>query len=327
MSIACASDGLLKHRPVLPCAADTYLVRNPDGIYVDATFGRGGHTKLILGKLSPKGRLFAFDRDKEALDVAGEIRDSRFTIIGAPFSRLAEELALRGITRVDGVLMDIGVSSPQIDDPQRGFSFRFDGPLDMRMDQTQGMTAADWLREKSESEIETVIREYGEERYAKAIARAITREEKENPILTTSHLAALLERTVPRSSHDQTQHPATRTFQALRIAVNDELGELKKALTAAGSILDAGGRLAVISFHSLEDRIVKRFFSEGAKPAAAIDPRLILRASEMPPALWCECERILPDEKEIEENPRSRSAVLRLATRTEAPWKDYGRCL
>lgn len=327
MSIACASDGHLKHRPVLPCAADTYLVRNPDGIYVDATFGRGGHTRIILAKLSPKGKLFAFDRDKEALDAAREITDSRFTIIGAPFSRLAEELALRGVTRVDGVLMDIGVSSPQIDDPQRGFSFRFDGPLDMRMDQRTGLTAADWLREKSESEIETVIREYGEERYAKAIARAISKEEKENPILTTSHLASLLERTVPRSSHDQTQHPATRTFQALRIAVNDELGELKKALSAAGSVLSVGGRLAVISFHSLEDRIVKRFFAEGARPAAAIDSRLVLRASEMPPALWSECERILPEAEEIEENPRSRSAVLRVATRTDAPWKDYGRRL
>ncbi len=324
MTVSCDVLSPLKHRPVMPCAADSYLVRNPHGIYVDATFGRGGHTRIILSKLSNRGRLFSFDRDEEAVCAAKAIDDARFTMIKAPFSSMKEALAECGIDRVDGILMDIGVSSPQIDDPTRGFSFRFDGPLDMRMDQTSGLTAAAWLREKSKAEIERVIREYGEERYAKAIACAIVREEKVRPIETTSHLASLIEKTVPRSNKDAGQHPATRTFQALRIAVNDELGELKKALLAAGSLLNPKGRLVVISFHSLEDRVVKRFFAQGAHRETLIDSRLVLKESELPKPFWLECERVLPDEKEISENPRSRSAVLRAATRTDEPWCEEG---
>ena len=324
MTVSCDMPSPLKHRPVMPCAADAYLVRNSDGIYVDATFGRGGHSRIILSQLSERGRLFSFDRDEEAVRASKAIEDSRFTMIKAPFSSMKEALSEFGINHVDGILMDIGVSSPQIDDPTRGFSFRFDGPLDMRMDQDSGLTAAAWLQEKSEEAIENVIREYGEERYAKAIARAIVHEEKVNPIETTSHLASLIERTVPRSHKDAGQHPATRTFQALRIAVNDELGELKRALSAAGDLLNPNGRLVVISFHSLEDRVVKRFFAKGAHRETLIDSRLVLKESEMPKPFWVECERVLPDEKEIGENPRSRSAVLRAATRTDEPWSEEG---
>ncbi len=322
MTVSCDMSSPLKHRPVMPCAADTYLVGNPDGIYVDATFGRGGHSRIILSKLSNRGRLFSFDRDKEAALASKAIEDPRFTMIRAPFSLIQSALNEYGIYHVDGVLMDIGVSSPQIDDAKRGFSFRFDGPLDMRMDQEHGLTAAAWLQEKSEKEIATVIRDYGEERYANAIARAIVQEEKINPIKTTAHLARLIEKAVPRSNKDAGQHPATRTFQALRIAVNDELGELEKALSAAGSLLNPNGRLVVISFHSLEDRIVKRFFSTGAHREALIDSRVVLKESEMPKPFWTKCQRVLPDEKEISENPRSRSAVLRVATRTDEPWSE-----
>lgn len=324
MSMPCSSDKILQHRPVLPKEVLVALIRNPDGVYVDATFGRGGHTRLILGQLSAKAKLFAFDRDAEAVQEAQKIQDDRFHMIPSAFSRMREELQSRGVNNVDGILMDIGVSSPQIDDPKRGFSFRTDGPLDMRMDQTQGISAAQWLKTSDEKKIESVLREYGEERFAKAIARAIVREEEVNPIETTLQLARLVEKTVPRSSKDSSQHPATRTFQAIRIAVNDEFGELRTALEASGSLLRQDGRLVVISFHSLEDRIVKRFFAEGLHPESRIDARLALRTDEMPHPVWSEADRIRPSDEETNSNPRARSAILRAATRTGEPWSIGG---
>lgn len=320
MSVLSDSQGPLTHVPVLARDVPAALIGNRDGLYVDATFGRGGHTRLLLNALSPKARLFALDRDKEAVAYAQNVVDPRFTMIASPFSRMKEVLSSYGIEKVDGILMDLGISSPQIDDPRRGFSFRADGPLDMRMDQGTGPTASEWLMAADESRIQTVLREYGEERYAKTIAKAIVKAQETGPIRTTASLARLVEKTIPRSLRDGAQHPATRTFQAIRIAVNDEFGELRCALNAAGSLLVPGGRLVVIAFHSLEDRIVKRFFASGLHPQ--VDPRLVLPECDLPPPLWRACKRIFPGREEIQENARSRSAVLRVATRTEESWRE-----
>ncbi|MDO5530843.1 16S rRNA (cytosine(1402)-N(4))-methyltransferase RsmH [Sutterella sp.] len=310
------------HLPVLRQEAPEALVARPDGLYVDGTFGRGGHSRLILGRLSPEGRLIAFDRDPEAIAASREITDPRFSIIHAPFSSMREKLAETGITQVDGVFLDIGVSSPQIDDPQRGFSFRFDGPLDMRMDTTTGETAAEWLARADAGEITRVLADYGEEKFARRIAQAIVERRKTAPLATTSELAKLVEATVPRNRRDAMQHPATRTFQAIRIEVNHELDELERALAAASAILAPAGRLAVISFHSLEDRIVKRFLDRAAHPERAIDPRLPMPAG-FNAEPWFEApRRILPSKEEAETNPRARSSVLRVAVRTARPWED-----
>lgn len=315
-----------KHLTVLAEEAVSALVANPDGIYVDATFGRGGHTRRILERLGAQGHVYAFDRDAEAVDASRSISDQRFTIIRSPFSKMQEALAEQGVSHVNGILMDIGVSSPQIDAPERGFSFRFDGPLDMRMDQSAPMSAADWIATAKESEIERVIADYGEERFAHRIARAIVREREIRPILRTSELAALVERETPKSKADGGQHPATRTFQAIRIRVNDELGELERGLEAAGALLTYGGRLVVISFHSLEDRIVKRFFEMGAHPERALSTQVALRADQLPQPWWSDVERLKPDTEECDRNARARSAVMRSATRTDKAWqpKDGG---
>jgi 16S rRNA (cytosine1402-N4)-methyltransferase len=311
------------HRSVLAAHAVAHLLTDRNGTYVDATFGRGGHARRILEQLGPRGRLIAIDRDPQAITSAREITDPRFHAEHTPFSRLRETLSALGIESVQGVLLDIGVSSPQIDDAQRGFSWRADGPLDMRMDTSRGETAGEWLARATLEELTRVIRDYGEERAAASIAKAIVaRRTAGRPLAGTADLAALVANTVRASRKDASQHPATRTFQALRIHVNQELEELALALEQSGSALAAGGRLVVISFHSLEDRIVKRFIDahahpERAQPAAR---RLPLRASELPRPTLSAVARVLPDAAEFEANPRARSAVMRVAQRTAEPW-------
>ncbi|MBM3372291.1 MAG: 16S rRNA (cytosine(1402)-N(4))-methyltransferase RsmH [Betaproteobacteria bacterium] len=288
-----------------------------DGVYVDATFGRGGHSRLILARLGATGRLIAIDRDPEAVAAAQAIDDPRFSIARAPFSRIGEMLQQSGVAAVDGVLLDLGVSSPQIDEARRGFSFRGDGPLDMRMDPQHGLSAAQWLQTATEAQIREVIRDYGEERFAKQIAAAIVAARARGPVDTTRKLAALVAEAVP--AREPRQDPATRTFQALRIHLNQELEELSLVLPQCVALLRAGGRLAVISFHSLEDRIVKRFM-RAQSTADALPERLPVRAAELPQPplrLVGRAQRATADE--VARNPRARSAVLRVAERTEAP--------
>jgi len=283
-----------------------------NGIYVDATFGRGGHSRLILERLGPRGRLVALDRDDEAVAAAATIADARFAIVRAKFSDVAAVLEGQGIAAVDGVLLDIGVSSPQLDDPQRGFSFRFDAPLDMRMDRSRGQSAAEWLAVADEGEIGEVIRDYGEERFAKQVAKAIVAARAAGPVLTTRQLAAVVGTAV--WSREAGQDPATRTFQALRIFVNQELEELSLVLPRAMSVLSPGGRLAVISFHSLEDRIVKRWLRAEAHPEADVPSRLPIRAADLPQGrLRVIGKPVRASEAEVRANPRSRSAVMRIA--------------
>ncbi len=306
------------HLSVMAEVAPPLVVTDPNGTYVDATFGRGGHSRRILSLLSPQGKLFAFDRDPQAIESAKEIEDSRFSVIHAPFSRMREELALKGIQKVKGIFMDIGVSSPQIDDASRGFSFRMDGPLDMRMDTTTGPTAAQWLATASEEEIARVIHTLGEERFARKIAKAIVQTRQSTALQTTQQLAKLVAQVVPANKKDPTQNPATRTFQAIRIHINSELDELSQALESSMDLLDDSGRIAVITFHSLEDRIVKRFFDEKAHPEKSVDSRLPLRMSELPAPELTDVRRVLPTPEECENNPRARSAILRVATRVRS---------
>jgi len=296
-------------------AVDGLKVRS-DGCYVDCTFGRGGHSRLILARLGSAGRLIALDRDPQAVAAGREIDDGRFRMLHGRFSRLAELAAGAGVTHADGILLDLGMSSPQLNDPARGFSFRFDAPLDMRMDAGGGVTAAEWLAHAAETEIREVIRNHGEERFAKQIAAAIVAARSRGPVGTTRQLAALVAEAVPtREPH---QDPATRTFQALRIHLNQELEELSLALPQCLQLLKPAGRLVVISFHSLEDRIVKRFMRNNARP----DPlprRLPLRAHELPqPKVKLLGRALRPSAAEIATNPRSRSAVMRIAERTAA---------
>jgi 16S rRNA (cytosine1402-N4)-methyltransferase len=281
-----------------------------DGRYVDATFGRGGHSRLILSRLSDQGRLQAFDKDLEAIAEAGRIADSRFLIRHEGFSNLGELPP----GSVDGVLMDLGISSPQIDSPERGFSFRFDGPLDMRMDTTRGQSVADWLATAEVDQITEVIRDYGEERFAFQIAKAlVARRQERGPISTTTDLAQLVADTV--KTREPGQNPATRTFQAFRIFINAELAELEQALEASLQVLAPGGRLVVISFHSLEDRIVKQFM---AKHSKEVVDRRVPFAEPVKMRLKTH-GRIRPSEAEVRGNPRSRSAIMRMAERTEVP--------
>ena len=283
------------------------LTTAADGVYVDATFGRGGHSQRILSLLSPLGRLIAFDRDPQAASHARTITDPRFSIRQEGFSHLGALAA----ASVAGILMDLGVSSPQIDTPERGFSFRFEGPLDMRMDTTRGISVAQWLQDADVENITEVIREYGEERFAGAIAKAIVaRRQERGALSTTTELAQLVADTV--KTREPGQNPATRTFQAFRIFINAELEELQQALDAALEVLQPGGRLVVISFHSLEDRIVKQFIAKHSKdeydrrtPFAAPKP-MHLRA----------LGRSRPSAAEVEGNPRARSAIMRVAVRT-----------
>ena len=269
------------HRSVLATSAVEYLITVPDGLYVDATFGRGGHSRLILSRLSEQGRLLALDRDPAAVAAAEEIADPRFHIEHTAFSHLRATLQTRQIGFVHGVLLDVGVSSPQIDDPLRGFSLRMDGPLDMRMDSSRGQTASEWLARATVDELTQVIRDYGEERFAASIAKAIVaRRASGRPLSTTADLAAVVADAIPvKSRKDALQHPATRTFQAVRIHINQELEELALALEQAASMLAPGGRLVVISFHSLEDRLVKRFIDRRAHPDRARPARSDRRRS------------------------------------------------
>jgi 16S rRNA (cytosine1402-N4)-methyltransferase len=308
------------HLTVLAAPAVERLVTDPDGVYVDATFGRGGHTELILARLSVRGRLIAMDRDPEAAAAAAAITDPRFHFVHTRFSRLSATLAAMGVTRLNGLLLDLGVSSPQIDAAERGFSWRADAPLDMRMDSTQGVTAASWLASATVEELTRVIREYGEERFAASIAKAIAaRRDAGRPVATTADLAALVAGAIPvRSRGDAAQHPATRTFQAVRIHINQELEELALVLEQAVELLASRGRLVVISFHSLEDRLVKRFIDGHAHPERALG-RLPLRAADLPQPRLRGIARVKPDAAEVTANPRARSAVMRVAERTAAP--------
>jgi 16S rRNA (cytosine1402-N4)-methyltransferase len=305
-----------QHEPVLLTAAIDALAVRRAGTYVDGTFGRGGHTRALLERLGGEGQLIAFDRDPEAIECARQIMDVRFHVEHASFDSIDERLRARGIEGVDGILLDLGVSSPQLDTATRGFSFRHDGPLDMRMDTTRGETASEWLSRASERDIREVIRDYGEERYAQSIARAIVAARAQQPITRTRQLAALVASAVrTREPH---QDPATRTFQALRIHVNQELAQLEIALPRCIDVLNPGGRLVVISFHSLEDRIVKHALRAAALPVQP-PARLPVRASELPAPKVCRLARpVRPDAAEIEANPRSRSAVMRWAERMPA---------
>jgi len=317
-----------EHRSVLAQPAVDHLLTDRSGSYIDATFGRGGHSRLILERLAQNGRLIAFDRDPQAVEAGAAIADPRFHIEHTPFSRLRVTLDTLSVTRVHGVLFDLGVSSPQIDDPLRGFSLRADGPLDMRMDPSRGETAADWLARAPFEELAQVIREDGEERFAASIAKAIVARRADadtrggRPLSTTADLAALVANAVGRSRKDAAQHPATRTFQAIRIHINRELEELASALEQAAALLATGGRLVAISFHSLEDRIVKRFIEAHHHPerASGDQRRLPLRADQLPRATLAAIARVYPDEAEMAANPRARSAVMRVAERTAEPW-------
>jgi 16S rRNA (cytosine1402-N4)-methyltransferase len=301
------------HIPVLLSEAVEALAIQPEGTYVDGTFGRGGHSRAILARLGPRGRLIALDRDPEAEAAARAIADARFSFHRTRFSLLEEVL---GGERVHGMLFDLGVSSPQLEDPGRGFSFRADAPLDMRMDPTGGMTAAQWLASAEQQELTEVIRDYGEERFAKQIAAAIVAARAREPLVRTRQLADLVAKAV--RTREPGQDPATRTFQALRIHLNRELEEVSLMLPRGAAYLAAGGRLAVISFHSLEDRIVKRFMQSLARPE--VPRRLPLRASEMPqPALKLVGRAVRASVEETRRNPRARSATLRVAERTAGP--------
>jgi 16S rRNA (cytosine1402-N4)-methyltransferase len=304
--------GAWTHTTVLLTEAVQALVTQPEGTYVDGTFGRGGHARALLALLAPAGRLVAFDKDPQAVAAASQIADARFTIVHAGFDAMAAELAALGITQVHGVLLDLGVSSPQIDDPARGFSFRHDAALDMRMDTTRGETAADFLARADVREITEVIRELGEERFAHPIAKAlVARREGGAPVHTTAELAALVARCV--RTREPGQDPATRTFQALRIHVNQELQALQQGLDAALALLAPGGRLVVISFHSLEDRIAKTFIARESRDEvdrrAPFAPPRALRLRAL--------SRVKPSAAEIAANPRARSAVMRVAERTQ----------
>ena len=299
------------------------LALKPEGTYVDATFGRGGHARAILARLAPRGRVVAIDRDPDAAHAALAIDDARLTFQRARFSALDRVLDALAIAAVDGVLLDLGISSPQIDTAARGFSFRHDGPLDMRMDPDAGESAAAFIARASLRELTEVIRNHGEERLAQPIARAIVAARAVRPVVTTRELAAIVAQAVgARTRGDWRQDPATRTFQALRIAVNDELAELERVLPRAVARLRDGGRLAVISFHSLEDRIVKQFVARASKPFGG-DPRLArapITEAELPqPPLVAVGRAIRPSSAESDANPRARSAVLRVAERTAAP--------
>ncbi|ALS99664.1 16S rRNA (cytosine(1402)-N(4))-methyltransferase RsmH [Lacimicrobium alkaliphilum] len=302
------------HQPVLLQESLQALAVKPDGIYLDATFGRGGHSRALLQCLGEQGRLIALDRDPAAIEAAASLADDpRFEIIHSPFSRLlsvTDSLEVTG--KLDGVLLDLGVSSPQLDDAQRGFSFMRDGPLDMRMDTTRGISAADWLAVADLEDIVQVLKEFGEERFARRIAHAILSTRDITPITRTVQLAELIDEAVP--FRDKHKHPATRSFQAIRIYVNSELDEVKQVLKAALAALRPGGRLAVISFHSLEDRLVKRFMREQSRgkqvPAGFPITEAELNASK---AMKLVGKAIMPSAAELEINNRARSSVLRVA--------------
>lgn len=301
------------HVSVLLQEAVAGLNVRADGVYVDCTFGRGGHSREILARLGTGGRVIALDRDPEACAAKGSLTDERLQLLHRNFGALHEAMHEVGVTHVDGVLLDLGVSSPQLDDAARGFSFRHDAPLDMRMDTSRGCTAAQWLAQAEESEIREVIRDYGEERFAKQIAASIVEARARGPIGTTRELARIIAEAV--RSREPGQDPATRTFQAIRIHINQELEELTRVLPQCMDALAPGGRLVVISFHSLEDRIVKRFLREQSRPPA-MPRKLPLRAAQIPqPRLRLIGKAQRPSGREVASNPRARSAIMRVAER------------
>ncbi|MCL2871546.1 MAG: 16S rRNA (cytosine(1402)-N(4))-methyltransferase RsmH [Betaproteobacteria bacterium] len=318
----------LSHAPVLLNEVLAALRIRRDGVYVDGTFGRGGHSRAILAQLGETGRVIALDRDPEAEAAAAMLRreDARFSFQRAWFSEMPDVLAEQAIHEVDGVLLDLGVSSPQIDDAERGFSFRHDGPLDMRMDPTRGESAAAFLARASQQQITEVLKNYGEERFAASIARAIVETRQERPVERTAQLAALVAQSLgARVRGDWLQDPATRTFQGLRIQVNEELKEIMRLLPRLIASLKIGARLAVISFHSLEDRLVKRFMRSAAQPFGGDETllRLPLAQTALPePPLRLIGRAIKSTDDEVRANPRARSAVLRVAERTAAAWKE-----
>lgn len=303
------------HITVLLEEAVEALAVRPNGCYLDGTFGRGGHSRLILERLGPQGRLLGFDKDPQAIATGQALaaEDGRFVIVQRSFAELGEELAARALLgKVSGVLLDLGVSSPQLDDPERGFSFLNDGPLDMRMDPTRGVSAAQWLADAGETDIARVFKDYGEERFAKRMARAVVERRGERPFLRTADLAQVLAAANP--AWEKGKNPATRAFQGLRIHINNELGDLERGLEAALETLEVGGRLVVISFHSLEDRIVKQFMRRQAKGEADNLPRdLPIRPPAFEPRLKLIGKPQYASENELKANPRARSAVMRVA--------------
>jgi 16S rRNA (cytosine1402-N4)-methyltransferase len=304
-----------QHTPVLLEEVIAALAVQPNGTYVDCTFGGGGHSRALLTRLGARGRLIALDRDGTAVGTGREIVDERFQLVHACFSGLREVLASLGAPRVDGIMLDLGMSSTQLDDPQRGFSFRTHGPLDMRMDTSQGQTAAEWIAVADEREIGEVISRYGEERFAKQIAAAIVAARARRAITSTQQLATIVAASVRK--REAGQDPATRTFQALRIYLNRELEELSLVLPQALASLTVGGRVAVISFHSLEDRIVKQFMREESR-ADRMPRGLPIRARDLPvPRLKVIGKRLRAGAREVAANPRARSATLRVAERTD----------
>ncbi|MGC1027058.1 16S rRNA (cytosine(1402)-N(4))-methyltransferase RsmH [Pantoea agglomerans] len=308
-----------KHTTVLLDEAVNGLNIREDGIYIDGTFGRGGHSRLILSQLGEKGKLIAIDRDPQAIAAAAEITDPRFSIIHGPFSALAEHVSERDLVgKIDGILLDLGVSSPQLDDAERGFSFMRDGPLDMRMDPSRGHSAAEWLLHAEEADIAFVLKTYGEERFAKRIARAIVERNREQPMTRTRELAEVISIAMPVK--DKFKHPATRSFQAIRIWINSELEEIDIALKGAVEVLAPQGRLSVISFHSLEDRLVKRFMRDQSR-GPQVPPGIPMTEHQLRALGGRELKllgKMSPGDAEVSENPRARSSVLRIAEKTDA---------
>lgn len=308
-----------KHTTVLLDEAVNGLNIREDGIYIDGTFGRGGHSRLILSQLGEKGKLIAIDRDPQAIAAAAEITDPRFSIIHGPFSALAEYVSERDLVgKIDGILLDLGVSSPQLDDAERGFSFMRDGPLDMRMDPSRGHSAAEWLLHAEEADIAFVLKTYGEERFAKRIARAIVERNREQPMTRTRELAEVISIAMPVK--DKFKHPATRSFQAIRIWINSELEEIDIALKGAVEVLAPQGRLSVISFHSLEDRLVKRFMRDQSR-GPQVPPGIPMTEHQLRALGGRELTllgKMSPGDAEVSENPRARSSVLRIAEKIDA---------
>lgn len=308
-----------KHTTVLLDDAVGGLNIQPEGIYIDGTFGRGGHSRLILSQLGEKGRLIAIDRDPQAIEAAEQIDDPRFSIIHGPFSQLGDYVESLGLVgKIDGILLDLGVSSPQLDDAERGFSFMRDGPLDMRMDPSQGESAAQWLMRAAEEDIAFVIKTYGEEKFGKRIARAIVERNRLAPMTRTKELAEVIAAAMPVK--DKHKHPATRSFQAIRIWINSELEEIERALASSIKALAPKGRLSIISFHSLEDRLVKRFMrthSRGVQVPAGV-PMTEAQIQALGGRELRSLGKSVPGPAEVAENPRARSSVLRIAERSEA---------
>ena len=308
-----------QHRTVLLDEAVDALDLTGDrahGVYVDGTFGRGGHSRLILSRLADDARLIGFDKDLQAIATAEQIADPRFSIVHDSFAIMHDALAERGMGQADGILLDLGISSPQVDDAARGFSFRNDGPLDMRMDTTRGISAAQWLATETEQTLEKVIKEYGEELFAFQIAKAIVARRAVEPISSTRQLAGIVAGAV--KTREKGKDPATRTFQAIRIFINKELEDLEIGLKQAYASLAPGGIIAIISFHSLEDRMVKRFFASKANVEQP-DRRLPIRAVDLPQPELKLISKMKPSDAEIDANPRARSAVMRVARRLPIP--------